>query len=154
MKNKLMRLDVAVRKFVKDRMSIAAGGFPLARQANIFSKEILRQNKSGGIRVRDLFWIEPGIGFGGSMMLAEGIIDSVISTFSSHERAGLSVITRDSLEKGIPFLDPSVLLQRYRLERILQIEKSGLPISHYTDFGNKVAGRLYAAEIKKIMGLP
>jgi len=59
-----------------------------------------------------------------------------------------------SLEKGIPFLDPSVLLQRYRLERILQIEKSGLPISHYTDFGNKVAGRLYAAEIKKIMGLP
>ncbi len=32
-------------------------------------------------------------------MVAEGIIDSVISTFSSHERAGLSVITRDSLEK-------------------------------------------------------
>ena len=59
-----------------------------------------------------------------------------------------------SQEKGIPFLDPSVLLKRYRLKRILQIEKSGLPISHYTDFGNKVAGRLYAAEIKKIMGLP
>ena len=102
MKNKLMRLDAAVQHFVKDRMSIAAGGFPLARQANIFSKEILRQNKKGNIKVRDLFWIEPGIGFGGSMMVAEGVIDSVISTFSSHERAGLSVIARDSLEKGIP----------------------------------------------------
>ena len=102
MKNKLMRLDTAVQSFVKDRMSIAAGGFPLARQANIFSKEILRQNKKGNIKVRDLFWIEPGIGFGGSMMVAEGVIDSVISTFSSHERAGLSVIARDSLEKGIP----------------------------------------------------
>ena len=95
MKNKLLRLDAAVQKFVKDRMSIAAGGFPLARQANIFSKEILRQNKSGKTKVRDLFWVEPGIGFGGSMLVAEGVIDSVISTFSSHERAGLSVITRD-----------------------------------------------------------
>jgi hypothetical protein len=57
-------------------------------------------------------------------------------------------------EKGIPFLDPSVLLKRYRLKRILQVEKSGLPISHYTDFGGKVAGRLYAEEIKKIMGIP
>ena len=51
MKNKLMRLDVAVQTFVKDRMSIAAGGFPLARQANIFIKEILRQNKKGLITV-------------------------------------------------------------------------------------------------------
>lgn len=59
-----------------------------------------------------------------------------------------------SQEKGIPFLDPSVLLNRYRLKRILQVEKSGLPISHYTDYGGKVVGRLYAAEIKKIMGIP
>ncbi len=59
-----------------------------------------------------------------------------------------------SQEKGIPFLDPSVLLNRYRLKRILQVEKSGLPISHYTNYGGKVAGRLYAAEIKKIMGIP
>jgi hypothetical protein len=59
-----------------------------------------------------------------------------------------------TLEKGIPFLDPSVLLKRYRLKRILQVEKSGMPISHYTDFGGKVAGRLYAGEIKKIMGIP
>lgn len=102
MKNKLMCLDKAVQTYVKDRMSIAAGGFPMARQSTVFSKEILRQNKTGGIRINDLFWVEPGIGFGGSMLLAEGLIDSVISTFSSHERAGLSVITRDSLEKGIP----------------------------------------------------
>jgi glutaconate CoA-transferase subunit A len=102
MKNKLMKLDAAVKTFVKDRMSIAAGGFPLARQSNIFAKEILRQNKAGGIKVHDLFWIEPGIGFGASMMVAEGIVDSIVSTFSSHERAGLSVIARDALEKGIP----------------------------------------------------
>lgn len=102
MKNKLMKLDQAVRRFVRDRMSIAAGGFPLARQGNIVCKEILRQNRAGDIRVRDLFWIEPGLGFGGSLLVAESVVDSVVSTFSSHERAGLSVIARDALEKGIP----------------------------------------------------
>jgi hypothetical protein len=70
-------------------------------------------------------------------------------------RAALIDLLRSiSQEKGIPFLDPSVLLKRYRLQRILQVEKSGMPISHYTDFGGKMAGRLYAGEIKKILGLP
>ena len=70
-------------------------------------------------------------------------------------RAALIDLLRGvSQKKGIPFLDPSMLLKRYRMKRILQVEKSGLPISHYTNYGGKVAGRLYAAEIKKIMGLP
>jgi len=100
--NKLMKLDAAVKTFVKDRMSIAAGGFPLRASPIFLPRKLLRQNKAGGIKVRDLFWIEPGMGFGASLMVAEGIVDSMISTFSSHERAGLSVIARDALEKGIP----------------------------------------------------
>ncbi len=102
MKNKLMPLGEAVKRYVKDRSMILAGGFPMSRQANIFCKEILRQRKAGGIRVNDLTWVEPGVGFGGDLLIAEGVVDSVISTFSSHERPGLSTIVRDSLEKGIP----------------------------------------------------
>lgn len=102
MKTKLMPLSEAVKKYVRDRSLIASGGFPLARQSNVFCKEILRQKKAGNIQVNDLFWVEPGIGFGSSLMIAEGIVDAMISTFSSHERAGLSVIVRDALEKGIP----------------------------------------------------
>lgn len=102
MKNKLMPLGEVVKRYVKDRSMILAGGFPMSRQANIFCKEILRQRKAGTIRVNDLFWVEPGIGFGGDLLIAEGIVDSVISTFSSHERPGLSTVVRDALEKGIP----------------------------------------------------
>lgn len=102
MKNKLISLSDAVKRFVKDRTIIAAGGFPLAKQSTIFSKEILRQNKAGNIKVRDLIWVEPGIGYGSSLLVAEGIVDTVISTFSGHERPGLSIITRDALEHGIP----------------------------------------------------
>ena len=102
MANKIMTLSEAVKKYVKDRSMIAMGGFPMARQTTVFCKEILRQKRAGTIKVNDLFWVEPGIGFGGSMLVAEGIIESVISTFAGHGRPGLSKITRDSLEKGIP----------------------------------------------------
>jgi glutaconate CoA-transferase subunit A len=102
MKTKLMPLSDAVRKFVRDRAMILAGGFPMSRQVNVFCKEILRQRKAGNIKVNDLFWVEPGIGFGGSLLIAEGVVDSVISTFSGHGRPGLSVITRRALEQGIP----------------------------------------------------
>jgi len=61
----------------------------------------------------------------------------------------LRTITR---EKEIPFFDPSVILKNYRQKRIIQKEEPGLPPSHYTEFGGKIVGRLYAAEIKKIMG--
>jgi len=102
MTTKIMPLNAAVKKYVRDRMMIAAGGFPMARQVTAFCKEVLRQKKAGGIQVNDLLWVEPGIGFGGSMVMAEGLIDSIISTFAGHERPGLSKITRDALEKGIP----------------------------------------------------
>jgi glutaconate CoA-transferase subunit A len=100
--NKLISLSEGVKKYVKDRSIIASGGFPLARQGAIFAKEILRQNRAGNIKVRDLFWVEPGIGFGSSLLIAEALVDSMICTFSSHERPGLSIIIRDTLEKGIP----------------------------------------------------
>ncbi len=102
MTTKIISLSDAVKRYVKDRMMIAGGGFPMARQITVFCKEILRQKKAGTIQVNDLFWVEPGVGFGGSLLVAEGLIDSIISTFASHERSGLSKITRDSLEKGMP----------------------------------------------------
>ncbi|MDD5233499.1 MAG: hypothetical protein PHG91_08890 [Syntrophales bacterium] len=102
MTTKLISLSDAVAKYVKDRMMIAGGGFPMARQINSFCKEILRSRRAGAIKVQDLFWVEPGIGFGGSLLIAEGVIDSIISTYAGHERPGLSKITRDALEKGLP----------------------------------------------------
>jgi glutaconate CoA-transferase subunit A len=102
MSNKLISLTDAVTRFVRDRAMVLAGGFPMSRQVNAFCKEILRQRKAGAIRVNDLVWVEPGIGFGGDLLLAEGVVDSVISTFSSHARPGLSLVTRRALEKGIP----------------------------------------------------
>lgn len=102
MANKIISMSEAVKKYVKDRSMILAGGFPMCRQTTAFAKEILRQKKAGNIEVNDLFWVEPGIGYGSSLLVAEGVIDSMICTFAGHERPGLSRIVRDSLEKGIP----------------------------------------------------
>jgi glutaconate CoA-transferase subunit A len=102
MKNKLIQLSTAVKTFVKDRSMILAGGFPMSRQVNAFIKEILRQRKAGNLKLNDMFWVEPGVGFGGDLLIAEGVVDSVISTFSSHARPGLSMVVRRALEQGIP----------------------------------------------------
>lgn len=95
-------MSEAVQRFVKDGSIIAAGGFPMARQSNAFCKEMLRQKKAGNIKVNDLHWIEPGIGYGADLLLAEGIMEGIITTISSHERPGLSNVARNSLEKGVP----------------------------------------------------
>ena len=99
MKNKLIQLSTAVKTFVKDRSMILAGGFPMSRQVNAFIKEILRQRKAGNLKLNDMFWVEPGVGFGGDLLIAEGVVDSVISTFSSHARPGLSMVVRRALEQ-------------------------------------------------------
>lgn len=54
-------------------------------------------------------------------------------------------------KRGVPFFDPTVVFNRYRQDKVLQREEPGLPPGHYTDFGNKVMGRLYAQQIRKIM---
>ncbi len=100
--NKLLPMDLAVQKYVKDRSSLLLGGFPMARCPVSFCKEILRQRRVGNIAVNDLMLITPGIGFGGDLLVAAGIVDSIMSTFSSHERSGLSQVARNALEKGIP----------------------------------------------------
>lgn len=102
MKTKLISLSDAVIKYVKDRSVILSGGFPMSRNINIFTKEILRQRRKGSIQANDLIWMSSCIGFSGDIMVAEGIVDVIISSFSSHERPGLSKIVRDSLEKGLP----------------------------------------------------
>ena len=102
MRNKLVQISTAVKNFVKDRTMIVGGGFPMSRQTNIFIKEILRQRRAGNIRLNDMFWVEPGVGFGGDLLIAEGVVDSVISTFTSHARPGLSNVCRRALEQGIP----------------------------------------------------
>lgn len=102
MSNKLLPMDIAVQKYVKDRSSLLLGGFPMTRCPVAFCKEILRQNKLGNIKINDLLLITPGIGFGGDLLVAGGLVDAIISTFTSHERAGLSQVARNALEKGIP----------------------------------------------------
>jgi acyl CoA:acetate/3-ketoacid CoA transferase alpha subunit len=59
--NRLMPMDLAVRKYVKDRSSLLLGGFPMARCPVSFCKEILHQKRMGNISVNDLFLISPGI---------------------------------------------------------------------------------------------
>lgn len=100
--NKLSSLSDAVKKYVHDRSIIAMGGFPLSRETPIFFKEILRQHRAGSLNVNDLTLVGPSITLGGSMLVAEGLVDSVISPFAGHERPGLSVIAKEALEKGLP----------------------------------------------------
>jgi glutaconate CoA-transferase subunit A len=95
-------MDLAVQKYIKDRGSLLLGGFPMTRCPVSFCKEILRQKKLGKITLNDLFLISPGIGFGGDLLVAAGVVDAIASTFSSHERIGLSQVVRNALEKGIP----------------------------------------------------
>lgn len=64
----------------------------------------------------------------------------------------ISLLGEISRGKGIDFFDPTVAFSRYSQKRILQSEEPGLPPGHYTDFGNKVMGRLFAAEIKRMAG--
>lgn len=100
--NKLIPMDLAVQKYIKDRGSLLLGGFPMTRCPTSFCREILRQKKAGNITLNDLFLISPGVAFGGDLLIAEGVVDTIISTFSSHERPGLSQVARRALEKGLP----------------------------------------------------
>lgn len=102
MANKILKMDEVVQKYVKKRSMIVAGGFPMCRQSTVFAKEILRQNRKGNTDISDLIWIEPGIGYGGDMLIAEGVIDTLICSYTAHERPGLSRAVKNSLEKGIP----------------------------------------------------
>ena len=63
----------------------------------------------------------------------------------------INILQSIAQNKGIHFFDPSIIFKRYRQKKVIQFEKNGLPPSHYTDFGNKVIGRLYAEEIKRII---
>lgn len=100
--NKLMPLDKAVLNYVKDRDFLLFGGFPMSRYPNVFCKEILRQRKKGNIHLNDLTLIGPSTNVGGDLLVAEGIVDAIFATFSSHERAGISKVVRKSLEHGLP----------------------------------------------------
>ncbi len=51
----------------------------------------------------------------------------------------------------IPFLDPSTVLQKYPRDLILEEEKFGAPPGHYTEFGKKKMGELFAEKIMEIM---
>lgn len=102
MDNKLMTVSEAVQKFVRSRMLIAEGGFTASRGIVIFAKEILRQRRKGNINANDLVWAAFGASFSPTLLIAEGVIDSVISTFASFSRAGSNKVVRDALEKGIP----------------------------------------------------
>lgn len=107
--------------------------------------------------------VEPYSRFSGLNAVANGIHRLLISTglrkgetsFPSpiEKRIKLIEILRSiARDREIPFFEPTVIFKRYRQKKILQREPPGLPPSHYTDFGNKVMGRLYAEQITRITG--
>lgn len=100
--NKLLPMDVAVQKYVKDRSMLLLGGSPQSRFPVSFCKEILRQKRQGSLAVNDLLLTTPGINFGGDLLVAAGLVDSVIANYAGHGRSGLSATVRNALEKGIP----------------------------------------------------
>lgn len=78
--------------------------------------------------------------------------DSISHITTIGKRAELIELLRtNAQEMRIAFFDPTVAFSRYSQEHILQAEESGLPPGHYTEFGDRVMGRLYDAEIKRIM---
>jgi hypothetical protein len=62
----------------------------------------------------------------------------------------ISLLRQIAQEKGIAFFDPTVVFSGYSQEQILEPELPGLPPGHYTDFGEKIMGHLFAEEIRKI----
>jgi len=63
----------------------------------------------------------------------------------------ISLLRETAQKKGISFFDPTVALERYPQEEILETESPGLPPGHYTPTGEKVMGLLYSEEVRKIM---
>jgi len=80
---------------------------------------------------------------------------SNIPVAAAGPRAELIELLRTlAAEMGMAYLNPAMMLSQYRQQRIIQTEAPHLLPLHYTNFGNVMAGHLYAREIKKIMGCP
>ncbi|HZY95030.1 MAG TPA: CoA-transferase [Candidatus Bathyarchaeia archaeon] len=100
--NKLLSLDQAVLKFVRDRQTIAFAGMPLMRKPVIFAREILRQKKAGKLKVNDLLMAGGTASFGTALLVGAGLVESMIAQFIGFERAGLNYVIKKSIEQGLP----------------------------------------------------
>jgi glutaconate CoA-transferase subunit A len=100
--NKILTLENAVRKFVRDRQSIAFAGMPLMRKPVVFAREILRQKRAGNLKVADLLMAGGTASFGTALLVGAGIVESMISQFIGFERAGLNYVIKKSIEEGVP----------------------------------------------------
>ena len=79
-------------------------------------------------------------------------MDSLVKTKLITKRNNLIKLLEDiTTQKDINFFDPSVLLQKYSQQEILIEEKYGYPPGHYTDFGQKKVGELFADKIRTII---
>lgn len=99
---KLLPLDEAVRRFVRDRQSIAFAGMPLMRKPVVFAREILRQKKAGRLKVNDLLMAGGTASFGTALLIGAGVVESMIGQFVGFERAGLNYVIKKSIEEGVP----------------------------------------------------
>ena len=100
--DKLLTLEDAVRKFVRDRQSIAFAGMPLMRKPVIFAREILRQKRAGNLKVADLLMAGGTASFGTALLVGAGIVESMIVQFIGFERVGLNYVIKRSIEEGVP----------------------------------------------------
>ena len=100
--DKILTLDDAVRKFVRDRQSIAFAGMPLMRKPVVFAREILRQKRAGNLKVSDLLMAGGTASFGTALLVGAGIVESMIVQFIGFERAGLNYVIKKSIEEGVP----------------------------------------------------
>ncbi len=100
--SKVTSLDTAVRKFVRDRQSIAFAGMPFMRKPVVFAREILRQKRARNLEVNDLLMVGGTASFGTALLVSAGIVDSMIVQFIGFERAGLNYAIKKSIEEGIP----------------------------------------------------
>ncbi len=100
--SKLLGIEEAVRKFVRDRQSIAFAGMPLMRKPVVFAKEILRQKRPGKLKVNDLMMVGGTASFGTALLVGAGIVESMIVQFIGFERVGLNYVVKKSIEEGVP----------------------------------------------------
>ena len=67
--SKVLTLEEAVGRFVRDRQSITFAGMPLMRKPVVFAREILRQRRADKLKVTDLLMAGGTASFGTALLV-------------------------------------------------------------------------------------
>jgi hypothetical protein len=75
----------------------------------------------------------------------------IVSHFATYQRGHrydlIQILKNFCNEKNIPFIDPSILFEKYKVDDILINEPV---LAHYTQEGEKLIGEMYQTKIKQI----